>query len=395
MTEGVRQLLRRALPPARARPGRPAGGRRRRSAGGRRGSVVRRDGGRAARPAAELPAERRGTARVGGRRRGAPPRAALAVPVAAGSELLGALAGAEQPWREDGDELLRAVANQLAVALEKAELIERLTAENIVRDLFAALAEERRDVADARARRLGADLERPHVVLEARPPARRHSRTAPTGAGARAAPARPARCSTPTGAASARSCRRRRRGRRVARARRPAGPARPGVRRRVGGSTARRGAAESAGVREARDAALVAQRLLDGGGVLPTATRRLPLPRPTAARRRPAGRAARRRRAPRRVRRRPKHPAARHARALSGQRAQPHDVRARAERPRQHAAPAPGPHRVAHGARSGDRGPAGSAAGDQARAPASGSASRSVRCGACRSRARSPASTSS
>ena len=95
---------------------------------------------------------------------------ALAVPVAAGSELLGALmVSAEQPWHDHGDELLRAIAHQIAVALEKTELIESLSEEGIARELFAALQEDRIDVAQARARKLGADLDRPHVVLEARP----------------------------------------------------------------------------------------------------------------------------------------------------------------------------------------------------------------------------------
>ena len=95
---------------------------------------------------------------------------ALAVPVAAGSELLGALmVSAAQPWHDHGDELLRAIAHQIAVALEKTELIESLSEEGIARELFAALQEDRIDVAHARARKLGADLERPHVVLEARP----------------------------------------------------------------------------------------------------------------------------------------------------------------------------------------------------------------------------------
>jgi putative methionine-R-sulfoxide reductase with GAF domain len=65
----------------------------------------------------------------------------------------------------DRDWLLHAVANQVALALKKAELIERLTAENLVRDLFEALASGSPDVAVARARAAGADLDRPHVVV--------------------------------------------------------------------------------------------------------------------------------------------------------------------------------------------------------------------------------------
>jgi GAF domain-containing protein len=94
----------------------------------------------------------------------------LAAPVAAGSEQLGILAAVRHaPFSDIEDELLRAVAHQLAVALKKAELIERLTAENIVRDVFDALAAASPDVADARARAAGADLTRPHLVVHAEP----------------------------------------------------------------------------------------------------------------------------------------------------------------------------------------------------------------------------------
>jgi hypothetical protein len=68
--------------------------------------------------------------------------------------------------------LLDAVAGQLALALKKAELIERLTAENLVRDFFEALAGGGDEVAAARARAAGCDLDRPHVVIVAEPLAR-------------------------------------------------------------------------------------------------------------------------------------------------------------------------------------------------------------------------------
>jgi GAF domain-containing protein len=74
----------------------------------------------------------------------------------------------------DRDWLLHAVANQVAVALKKAELIERLTAENLVRDLFEALASGSPDVALARARAAGADLERPHAVVHGEPAGSSH-----------------------------------------------------------------------------------------------------------------------------------------------------------------------------------------------------------------------------
>ena len=62
-------------------------------------------------------------------------------------------------FRGQDDELLQAVANQVALALRKAELIERLTAENVVRDLFEALAAGAVDVAEARAHAAGCDLD--------------------------------------------------------------------------------------------------------------------------------------------------------------------------------------------------------------------------------------------
>jgi GAF domain-containing protein len=97
--------------------------------------------------------------------------ATLVAPVAAGDEHMGVLAAtrARPAFGQEADELLRAVANQLAVALDKAELIERLTAENIVRDLFEALATGAGDVAEARARSAGCDLRRRHVLLHVEP----------------------------------------------------------------------------------------------------------------------------------------------------------------------------------------------------------------------------------
>jgi len=95
----------------------------------------------------------------------------LVAPVAAGDEHLGALAAvrARPHFGQEADELLRAVANQLAVALHKAQLIERLTAENIVRDLFEALASGTTDVAEARARAAGCDLGRRHLLVHVEP----------------------------------------------------------------------------------------------------------------------------------------------------------------------------------------------------------------------------------
>jgi GAF domain-containing protein len=99
-----------------------------------------------------------------------PPEAALAVPVAAGGALLGALVvGTHEAWHEHAEDLLRSVAHQIAVALKKAELIESLSEENAARALFGALEDARWEVAEARAHALGCDLKAPHVIVDARP----------------------------------------------------------------------------------------------------------------------------------------------------------------------------------------------------------------------------------
>jgi GAF domain-containing protein len=92
--------------------------------------------------------------------------ARVSVPLVAGDELLGLL-------RADGAaevDLARAVANQAAVALEKIDLIDRLTEKNLIRDFFEELAGGREfgNLA-GRAERLGSDLEAPHVVIAASP----------------------------------------------------------------------------------------------------------------------------------------------------------------------------------------------------------------------------------
>lgn len=89
-------------------------------------------------------------------------------PVAAGEEDLGLLlAAGGSGWAaaDDAEELLSAVANQTAVALKKADLIERLTEEYVVHDLFIALEEGEASRAEARARQGFCDLEQPHVFV--------------------------------------------------------------------------------------------------------------------------------------------------------------------------------------------------------------------------------------
>ena len=93
----------------------------------------------------------------------------LVAPLVAGDEQLGILACVVRGRRfaEDDAELLRAVANQTAVGLKKAALIERLTAENIVKDMFEALAAGSVETAEAKAGDARCDLSRPHLFLHA------------------------------------------------------------------------------------------------------------------------------------------------------------------------------------------------------------------------------------
>ena len=114
----------------------------------------------------------------GGRRRvahelwpGVDANALLVAPLLAGEEQLGILCclAHGRQFAEDDAELLGAVANQTAVGLKKVELIERLTAENLVKDMFDALAAGSVDAGEAKARDAGCDLSRPHVFLHLEP----------------------------------------------------------------------------------------------------------------------------------------------------------------------------------------------------------------------------------
>ena len=94
----------------------------------------------------------------------------IVAPITAGREQLGALLAVRQaPWEGDAAELLRAVAGQVAVALEKAALIERLTGTNIVHELFAALDARDLALAEIRAREARFDFARRFVAVCAQP----------------------------------------------------------------------------------------------------------------------------------------------------------------------------------------------------------------------------------
>jgi GAF domain-containing protein len=95
--------------------------------------------------------------------------ALLVAPLVAGDEQLGIICclAHDRQFAEEDAELLGAVANQTAVGLKKTELIERLTAENLVKDMFDALAAGSVDAAKAKADEAGCDLSQAHLFVHA------------------------------------------------------------------------------------------------------------------------------------------------------------------------------------------------------------------------------------
>lgn len=92
--------------------------------------------------------------------------ALLTTPLVASDEQLGLLCVLRPRRFGPGDEeLLRALADQTAMGLERADLIARLTARDRVKDLFDALADGSADRAVLAAAPAGCDLSRPHVFL--------------------------------------------------------------------------------------------------------------------------------------------------------------------------------------------------------------------------------------
>jgi GAF domain-containing protein len=90
----------------------------------------------------------------------------VAVPLVANGELLGLLSARETT----AVDLARAVASQLAVAIKKIELIERLTEKNLIKDFFEQLAAgSSLPQAEGRAVRLRCDLDERHLVVAAAP----------------------------------------------------------------------------------------------------------------------------------------------------------------------------------------------------------------------------------
>jgi sugar diacid utilization regulator len=75
----------------------------------------------------------------------------------------------DRPLTPQDEQLLAIVAHQLTLALQRADLTERLTEEHLVHDLFDAVADGRHAQAETRARAAGHDLTRPHVVAVLEP----------------------------------------------------------------------------------------------------------------------------------------------------------------------------------------------------------------------------------
>ncbi len=96
------------------------------------------------------------------------PASVLVVPLDSGPEPIGAiLITASTPWPSSTPGLLRTAARQVGLALEKVSLIERLTEENVARDLFDALAGDETELASRKAAFAGIELNSPHLVAVA------------------------------------------------------------------------------------------------------------------------------------------------------------------------------------------------------------------------------------
>jgi GAF domain-containing protein len=101
------------------------------------------------------------------RREKSAPEGLLIAPLVAGDEQLGIVCcvASSRAFTDEDAELLRAVANQTAVGLKKAELIERLTAEHVVKDMFDALEAGAPAAAESKASEARWDFGRAHAML--------------------------------------------------------------------------------------------------------------------------------------------------------------------------------------------------------------------------------------
>ncbi|MBJ7471211.1 MAG: GAF domain-containing protein [Solirubrobacteraceae bacterium] len=100
----------------------------------------------------------------------APARGRLATQLSAGDAQLGVLSvEREAPFGQAESDVMGTISGQLAVALRTLDLIERLTEENLVRDLFEAIADGRADRLAGRARSARVNPDRPYVVAALEP----------------------------------------------------------------------------------------------------------------------------------------------------------------------------------------------------------------------------------
>jgi GAF domain-containing protein len=96
----------------------------------------------------------------------------LVTPLTAGGEPLGLLCAGSPPRRvftDEDTEIARAIAHLAAVAIKRAELIERLTNSNIVKDMFEALAAGATTFAAAKAAEVRCDLTAAYLMVCAEP----------------------------------------------------------------------------------------------------------------------------------------------------------------------------------------------------------------------------------
>jgi GAF domain-containing protein len=92
----------------------------------------------------------------------------LVTPLSVGSERVGLLcAGSRhgQAFDDDDTEIARAIAHLAALAIQRAELIQRLTNANIVKDMFEALAAGDSEFAATKARDVRCDLQAPYLFV--------------------------------------------------------------------------------------------------------------------------------------------------------------------------------------------------------------------------------------
>ena len=101
----------------------------------------------------------------------------MVAPLVAGKERLGLLAALVDSPEPDARWVLAAVASHTAVAMRHLRLVDWLRQKNLAKDFFDALANPESNADDVRAMagRLGFNLDAPHLVVLAVPPAAKHT----------------------------------------------------------------------------------------------------------------------------------------------------------------------------------------------------------------------------